>query len=88
MHLCGSQVLSVGDLVPPEVTYEYVVSVGETETYRWQLADLWTDCDRVCNGLSHSTRLSAFSQMAGHSPSLFSIFRASTLHWPLQSDRL
>ncbi|XP_037068676.1 A disintegrin and metalloproteinase with thrombospondin motifs 20-like [Pollicipes pollicipes] len=46
-------VLSVGSLRPPEVVYEYVVSLGEVETYRWQLAHLWTDCDRVCHGVQY-----------------------------------
>ena len=45
------QVLSVGNLHPPNVEYEYVVSLESTvKSYRWQTAQNWSECDRLCNG--------------------------------------
>lgn len=44
------QVLSVGRLYPPNITFQYTVQRGTQ--YRWELRDKWTACDRVCNGES------------------------------------
>ncbi|XP_043218973.1 A disintegrin and metalloproteinase with thrombospondin motifs 20-like isoform X2 [Amphibalanus amphitrite] len=44
-------VLSVGSLHPPNIDYEYVVSLQPTsDTYRWQMTENWSECDRICQG--------------------------------------
>ena len=51
------QVLSVGNLHPPKVIYEYVVSLQQNvETYRWQMAENWGKCDRLCQGETMENR--------------------------------
>ncbi|XP_069692936.1 A disintegrin and metalloproteinase with thrombospondin motifs 9 isoform X2 [Periplaneta americana] len=42
------EVLSVGSLHPPNITFQYTVQRGTQ--YRWELRDKWSPCDKVCNG--------------------------------------
>ncbi|KDR16488.1 hypothetical protein L798_08797, partial [Zootermopsis nevadensis] len=42
------EVLSVGRLYPPNITFQYTVQ--RSTQYRWELRDKWTACDKVCNG--------------------------------------
>jgi len=44
------EVLSVGDIHPPQVTYSYLVSKTKPPQYRWKLTDKWSHCDRLCQG--------------------------------------
>ncbi|VDM81552.1 unnamed protein product [Strongylus vulgaris] len=50
-------VLSVGNLLPPDISYEYMTAVDTPlaqspaiSNYHWRLADQWSVCDRVCQG--------------------------------------
>jgi hypothetical protein len=43
------EVLSVGNLYPPDIHYSYTISVSELTKYRWVLGG-WSDCSQVCNG--------------------------------------
>ena len=50
------EVLTVGSLHPPQLNYSYMVSTSpssprQTE-YRWELADRWSHCDKLCKGQS------------------------------------
>ncbi|KAJ9583136.1 hypothetical protein L9F63_022515, partial [Diploptera punctata] len=42
------QVLSVGKLHPPNITFHYTVERGKQ--YKWELKDKWTTCDKACYG--------------------------------------
>ena len=44
------QVLSVGKLNPPDIRYQYVISINEQTTYQWSLSDRWTPCSELCHG--------------------------------------
>lgn len=55
-------VLSVGNLYPPDIRYEYMTAVpgavirppvnSNTELvhYYWRRGDRWSACDRICQG--------------------------------------
>ncbi|RWS30159.1 disintegrin and metalloproteinase with thrombospondin motifs gon-1-like protein [Leptotrombidium deliense] len=43
------EVLSVGDLLAPEVRFEYSVAVKRNE-YEWRMSDQWSTCNKVCDG--------------------------------------
>ncbi|XP_035211737.1 A disintegrin and metalloproteinase with thrombospondin motifs 9-like isoform X2 [Stegodyphus dumicola] len=44
------QVLTVGNLHPPSVTYQYTISTHDQVHYRWRLEDTWSPCNSVCQG--------------------------------------
>ncbi|XP_076367645.1 A disintegrin and metalloproteinase with thrombospondin motifs 9-like isoform X2 [Tachypleus tridentatus] len=44
------QVLTVGDVRPPNIQFEYTVSIREENKYTWELERKWSDCSRVCGG--------------------------------------
>ncbi|CAL1267123.1 unnamed protein product [Larinioides sclopetarius] len=44
------QVLTVGSLHPPEVSYQYTISVHEKAIYRWRLEESWSPCNSICQG--------------------------------------
>ena len=45
------QVLSVGNLNPPEIQYSYTMSLRIHEVrFVWLEDTEWTDCDDICNG--------------------------------------
>lgn len=46
------QLLSVGNLNPPDIHYSYTVQHTSLARYTWQLSNLWSACDKVCNGKS------------------------------------
>ncbi|PVD24393.1 hypothetical protein C0Q70_14875 [Pomacea canaliculata] len=43
-------VLSVGKLHPPNITYAYTVSTGDTVRFVWSNMGLWRKCSHVCRG--------------------------------------
>ncbi|PIO64423.1 thrombospondin type 1 domain protein, partial [Teladorsagia circumcincta] len=50
-------VLSVGNLLPPDISYEYMTAVESPSSrnpslnnYQWRVGEQWTKCDRVCQG--------------------------------------
>lgn len=50
-------VLSVGNLLPPDISYEYMTAVESPLTrspalsnYQWRVGEQWTTCDSVCQG--------------------------------------
>ena len=48
------EVLTVGSLHPPQLNYSYMVSTSPSspgkKEYRWELADRWSHCDKLCKG--------------------------------------
>ena len=44
------EVLTVGNLYPPQLSYAYMVSDGSQQEYRWKIADRWSHCTRLCRG--------------------------------------
>lgn len=47
-------VLSVGNLYPPDIYYQYVVSGANyppPPAYQWMVQDQWTHCNRLCQGI-------------------------------------
>ena len=44
------EVLTVGALYPPDVTYSYLVSRQSQVEYKWRTADKWSHCDKLCKG--------------------------------------
>ena len=47
------EVLTVGSLYPPQLDYSFMVSVQSQPTeYRWEVADRWEHCDKLCKGQS------------------------------------
>ncbi|KAK2580485.1 hypothetical protein KPH14_006224 [Odynerus spinipes] len=46
------EILSVGVLRPPQITYEYTVPKKILNSYTWLLSD-WSDCDRMCQGTKY-----------------------------------
>ena len=46
------QVLSVGNLNPPNIQYSYTLALKETESinFIWKEDSEWTKCDDICNG--------------------------------------
>ncbi|KAG8040963.1 hypothetical protein G9C98_001951 [Cotesia typhae] len=43
------EILSVGDIVPPQITYEYTVPKRILGSYTWILSD-WSSCSHMCQG--------------------------------------
>ncbi|XP_057333026.1 A disintegrin and metalloproteinase with thrombospondin motifs 9-like isoform X2 [Microplitis mediator] len=43
------EILSVGDIVPPQITYEYTVPKRILGSYTWILSD-WSSCSHMCKG--------------------------------------
>ncbi|XP_058791063.1 A disintegrin and metalloproteinase with thrombospondin motifs 9 [Phymastichus coffea] len=50
------EILSVGNVYPPQITYEYTVPKRILATFTWILND-WTPCDRMCKGISYRQAL-------------------------------
>ena len=48
------EVLTVGNLYPPQVYYRYVISKTSKDSYHWQTLSRWSHCDRICNGKQYS----------------------------------
>ncbi|XP_046609798.1 A disintegrin and metalloproteinase with thrombospondin motifs 20-like isoform X2 [Neodiprion virginianus] len=48
------EILSVGSLYPPQISYEYTVPKNILTSYTWVLSD-WTSCNRVCQGTMRRT---------------------------------
>ncbi|XP_024868188.1 A disintegrin and metalloproteinase with thrombospondin motifs 9 isoform X1 [Temnothorax curvispinosus] len=46
------EVLSVGNVYPPQITYEYTVPKGILNSYTWLLSD-WSTCNRMCQGMKY-----------------------------------
>ncbi|XP_075230362.1 ADAM metallopeptidase with thrombospondin type 1 motif A isoform X2 [Lycorma delicatula] len=44
------EILSVGDLYPPDIVYHYTVQHSSLVQYAWELSTDWSTCDKVCNG--------------------------------------
>ncbi|KAK3601758.1 hypothetical protein CHS0354_016122 [Potamilus streckersoni] len=44
------QVLTVGNLNPPDVRYSYTVSLGNNVHFIWHEDNEWSECDSLCNG--------------------------------------
>lgn len=44
------QVLSVGNLNPPDVVYQYTVQNSSLAQYVWELSTEWSNCDKICRG--------------------------------------
>ena len=44
------EILTVGGLNPPDVTYTYLVSRERQVEYQWKTEDRWSHCDKVCKG--------------------------------------
>lgn len=48
------EVLTVGNLYPPNLTYTYLVSKGVQHFHRWRAQDRWSHCDKLCGGRQQS----------------------------------
>ncbi|XP_015110053.1 A disintegrin and metalloproteinase with thrombospondin motifs gon-1 isoform X1 [Diachasma alloeum] len=48
------EVLSVGDIVPPQITYEYTVPKKILDSFTWILSD-WSTCSHMCQGSRQRT---------------------------------
>ncbi|XP_011881326.1 PREDICTED: A disintegrin and metalloproteinase with thrombospondin motifs 9 isoform X3 [Vollenhovia emeryi] len=46
------EVLSVGNVYPPQITYEYTVPKIILNSYTWLLND-WSTCNRMCQGMKY-----------------------------------
>ncbi|XP_043589159.1 A disintegrin and metalloproteinase with thrombospondin motifs 9 isoform X1 [Bombus pyrosoma] len=46
------EILSVRELNPPQITYEYTVPRDILESYEWKLSQ-WSDCSLTCQGMKH-----------------------------------
>ncbi|XP_076304354.1 A disintegrin and metalloproteinase with thrombospondin motifs 20-like isoform X1 [Tachypleus tridentatus] len=44
------QVLTVGNLRPPNIHFEYTVSLRDENKYRWELEEKWSECSLLCKG--------------------------------------
>ena len=44
------EVLTVGSLYPPQLSYSFMVSTGKQQEFKWKTADRWSHCDRLCKG--------------------------------------
>ena len=44
------EVLTVGSLHPPDMTYTYLVPADRLVEYRWRSGDRWTHCHKLCKG--------------------------------------
>ncbi|CAG0917323.1 unnamed protein product [Notodromas monacha] len=49
------EVLTVGNLYPPDIHYSYTISVSELTKYRRVLVGGWSDCSQVCDGIREKT---------------------------------
>ncbi|XP_064483510.1 A disintegrin and metalloproteinase with thrombospondin motifs 9-like isoform X2 [Ornithodoros turicata] len=43
-------VLTVGNVVSPDIRYEYTVSVQAKQEYTWEVDDQWSQCSHICQG--------------------------------------
>ncbi|XP_023287905.1 A disintegrin and metalloproteinase with thrombospondin motifs 9 isoform X2 [Orussus abietinus] len=46
------EVLSVGNVYPPQISYEYTVPKKILNSFTWILSD-WSSCNRMCQGTKH-----------------------------------
>ncbi|KAL1130617.1 hypothetical protein AAG570_011859 [Ranatra chinensis] len=46
------EVLSVGDLYPPNILYQYTVRNNSYYRYEWLMTNNWSPCDKICQGKS------------------------------------
>ncbi|XP_008209068.1 A disintegrin and metalloproteinase with thrombospondin motifs 9 [Nasonia vitripennis] len=46
------EVLSVGNVNPPQITYEYLMPKRILESHTWSLESEWSECNRLCQGMS------------------------------------
>jgi thrombospondin motif-containing protein 9 len=46
------QILSVGNVNPPQITYEYTVPKKILNSYTWLLSN-WSICNRMCQGMTY-----------------------------------
>ncbi|XP_072761907.1 A disintegrin and metalloproteinase with thrombospondin motifs 15 isoform X4 [Anoplolepis gracilipes] len=46
------EVLSVGNVYPPQITYEYTVPKKILNRFTWLLSD-WSTCNRMCQGMKY-----------------------------------
>ncbi|XP_029666691.1 A disintegrin and metalloproteinase with thrombospondin motifs 9 isoform X3 [Formica exsecta] len=46
------EVLSVGNVYPPQITYEYTVPKKVLNSFTWLLSD-WSTCNRMCQGMKY-----------------------------------
>ncbi|XP_012144163.2 A disintegrin and metalloproteinase with thrombospondin motifs 9 isoform X1 [Megachile rotundata] len=46
------EVLSVSNLYPPQITYEYMVPKHILHSYAWILSD-WSECSYICQGMKY-----------------------------------
>ena len=44
------EVLTVGNLYPPGITFSYLVSKQKTSKHKWKTLKKWTHCDKLCRG--------------------------------------
>ena len=44
------EVLTVGSLYPPNLSFTYLMSKKVSHFYRWKSADRWSHCDKLCKG--------------------------------------
>lgn len=47
------EVLSVGEVNPPQISYEYTVPTKLLNKYSWSLGPNWSGCDRMCQGVRY-----------------------------------
>ena len=52
------EVLTVGDLQQPNLTYSYLVPRDKLVEFRWRAGSRWTHCDKLCTGRIHCNKLS------------------------------
>ena len=45
------EVLTVGSLYPPQLSYTYMVSTEKQTEYKWKIANRWSHCDKLCKGI-------------------------------------
>ena len=46
------EVLTVGSLFPPQLSYTYMVSTEKQTDFRWKIANRWSHCDKLCKGMN------------------------------------
>ncbi|VDP44587.1 unnamed protein product [Soboliphyme baturini] len=55
LHVMTSDVLTVGDLHPPDIRYDYFIPNNSVRSavkpdYFWRAAEEWTRCSKLCHG--------------------------------------
>ena len=60
------EVLTVGDLQQPNLTYSYLVPRDKLVEFRWTAGSRWTHCDKLCTGRIHCNKLSTRFVYVGH----------------------